>query len=62
MVAGIGAIQNDQFFSIVCTGFHNVIHRTDIGVESRSYILYVEYQDVDVLHLSYGRFLIIPIE
>lgn len=59
-VIWVRAVQHDKLFVVFGAGFHHVMHRTDIGVETGTYILYIENNHVEVAQLLGGRFLVFP--
>lgn len=59
-VIWVRAVQHDKLFVVFGAGFHHVMHRADIGVETGAYILYIENNHVEVAQLLGGRFLIFP--
>jgi len=60
-VIRVRAVQHDKLFVVFGAGFHHVMHRADIGIETGTYILYIENNHVEVAQLLGGRFLVFPI-
>lgn len=57
----VRAVQHDKLFVVFGAGFHHVMHCADIGIETGTYILYIENNHVKVAQLLGGRFLVFPI-
>ena len=51
----IGTVQYDQLLAVRRAGFHQVVHRREIGVIAQADILDVEQQHVEPLHDRVGR-------
>src|SRR5688500_13139803 len=59
---GIWPVQDDELFAVFGSGLHHIVERVNIGIEATTYVLAVEYHQVNVPKIFTGRLSFFAIE
>ena len=60
-VVRVGTVQDDKLDTASGTGFHHVVHGADVGIETGSDILNVEYDHVQTSQLLGCRLFVLSV-
>src|SRR6185437_13323170 len=53
---GIGPVEDEQLFSGLGAGFHDVTQHIDVGIKTAAYVLDIKDHDIDSVHIGFRRF------